>query len=89
MQASSLDRFFQDDKGNVVIIQPPNIPITVWAIASVLKLVANNGSLYATLDAISYGSIFVWSLMELFQGVNTFRRTLGLVVLVATIVSRL
>ncbi len=89
MQASSIDRFFQDDKGNVVIIQPPNIPITVWALSSVLKLVANNGSLYATLDAISYGSIFVWSLMELFQGVNTFRRTLGLVVLVATIVSRL
>ncbi len=89
MQASSLDRFFQDDKGNVVIIQPPNIPITVWAVASILKLVANNGSLYAALDAISYGSIFVWSLMELFQGVNTFRRTLGLVVLVATIGSRL
>jgi hypothetical protein len=89
MQASSLDRFFQDDKGNVVIIQPPNIPITVWTIATILKLVVNNGSLYATLDALSYGSIFVWSLMELFQGVNTFRRTLGLVVLVATIGSRL
>ena len=89
MQANSLDRFFQDDLGNVVIAQPPNIPITVWAIASTLKLVANNGSLYATLDAIAIGAIFVWSLMELFQGVNYFRRTLGLVVLVATIGSRL
>jgi hypothetical protein len=85
---SSLDRFFQDDKGNVVIIHPPNIPITVWAISSILKLVVDNGNLYGNLDAISFGAIFVWSLMELFQGVNTFRRILGLVVLIATIFAK-
>jgi hypothetical protein len=85
---TSLDRFFQDDQGNVVIAQPPNIPITVWAISSVLKLVANNGNLYSSLDAISFGSLFVWSLMEIFQGASAFRRTLGLVVLIATIVAR-
>jgi hypothetical protein len=86
---TSLDRFFQDDKGNVVIFQPPNIPITVWAISSVLKLVVNNGNLYSNLDAISFGSLFVWSLMELFQGLSAFRRVLGLVVLIATIVAKL
>lgn len=85
---TSLDLFFQDDKGNIVIIQPPNIPITVWTISSILKLVVNNSNLYNNLDAISLGSLFVWSLMELFQGVNTFRRILGLVVLIATIFAR-
>jgi hypothetical protein len=85
---SSLDRFFQDDKGNVVIAQPPNIPISVWAISSILKLFVKNENLYSNLDAIAFGSLFVWSLMELFQGASTFRRILGLVVLITTIVTR-
>jgi uncharacterized membrane protein len=85
---TSLDRFFQDDKGNIVIAHPPNIPIIVWALSSVLKLVVNNGNLYSNLDAIAFGSIFVWSLMELFQGESAFRRTLGLVALIATIFTK-
>jgi hypothetical protein len=49
---TTLDRFFRDDNGDVVIIQPPNIPITVWAISSLLKLVVNNGNLYSNLELL-------------------------------------
>jgi hypothetical protein len=85
---TTLDRFFQADKGNIVITQLPNILITVWAISSVLKLVVNNGNLSSNLDAISFGSIAILSLMELFQGIDTFRRTLGLVTLIASIFTK-
>ncbi len=88
MQAK-FDRFFQDDQGNIIVAQPPNLPLIVWAIASILKLIFTSGNPYLIFDATSLTAIVVWSLLEIFQGVNYFRRTLGLIVLVATLVSRL
>ena len=31
-----LDKFFRDSNGNIVITQPPNPPIIVWGVASLL-----------------------------------------------------
>ena len=76
------DKFFRDDQGNIVIAQPPNPPIIVWGVASLLKLVFTSGLVNVGLDLIAFGSLFTWAWMELFQGVNYFRRTLGFVVLV-------
>jgi type IV secretory pathway VirB2 component (pilin) len=83
------DRFFRDKNGNIVIGQPPNPPIFVWAIASVLQLIFKTGPIHTGLDVIALVAIVIWSLAEIFQGVNYFRRSLGLVVLIATIASRL
>ena len=76
------DKFFCDDNGNIVIAQPPNLPIIVWGVASLLKLIFTSGSIYVGLDLIAMGSLFTWAWLELFQGVNYFRRMLGFVVLV-------
>ncbi|WP_310413857.1 hypothetical protein [Chamaesiphon sp. OTE_8_metabat_110] len=83
------DRFFRDKDGNIVIGQLPNPPLLVWAIASVLQLVFKTGAIYTGLDIIALIAIVIWALAELFQGVNYFRRSLGLIVLIATIASRL
>lgn len=83
------DRIFRDKDGKIVIGQPPNLPIIVWAIASVLKLIFTSGIIATGLEAIALIAIVFWSLAELFQGVNYFRRGLGLVVLIGTIVSKL
>ena len=83
------DRFFRDKNGNIVIAQPPNPPLFVWAIASVLQLIFKTGAIHTGLDIIALIAIGVWAVAELFQGVNYFRRSLGLIVLVATIASRL
>lgn len=88
-EASLFERFFYDDQGNLVIAQPPNLPILVWLGASLIKLIVKTGSTYAVLDAIAFGSLFTWAWLELFQGVNYFRRTLGLIVLIGAIVSRI
>lgn len=91
MQSSSnsTDRIFHDKHGKLVIAQPPNLPLLVWGGAFLLKLLITTGTAHAALDAISYGALFTWAWLELFQGVNYFRRGLGLVVLIGTIISRI
>ena len=82
MEKTLFDKFFRDSNGNIVIAQPPNPPIIVWGVASLLKLIFTNGSIDLGLDLIAFGSLFTWAWLELFQGVNYFRRMLGFVVLV-------
>ncbi|MGV0028244.1 hypothetical protein [Phormidesmis priestleyi] len=89
MENTLFDRTFRDSDGNIVIAQMPNLPILVWITATLLKLVFTTGNIHSGLDAIAFGSLFTWAWQELFQGVNYFRRSLGLVVLVGAIASRL
>jgi hypothetical protein len=89
MNNNFFDDFFRDRNGEIVIIQPPNIPILVWFTASVLKLVFKTGQINLGLEILETGSLFVWSILELFQGVNYFRRSLGAIVLVCLLVSKL
>ncbi|HEY9908282.1 MAG TPA: hypothetical protein V6D18_11845 [Thermosynechococcaceae cyanobacterium] len=37
---------------------------------------------------MAFGSLFTWAWLELFQGVNYFRRSLGLIVLLGAIASK-
>ncbi len=83
------DKVFRDDNGNIVIAQPPNLPIILWGVASLLKLVFPTSEINIGLDVLAFGCIFTWGWLELFQGVNYFRRGLGLIVLVGVIGSRI
>jgi hypothetical protein len=80
---------FRDHDGNIVIAQMPNLPLLVWLVATLLNLLPITGNLHTTLDALAFGSLFTWAWQELFQGVNYFRRALGLVVLLGVLASRL
>jgi hypothetical protein len=59
------------------IIQFPNAPL-ILAFASGLVAQHGRGLEHADAQAVSYLSMAVWAYLELFQGVNTFRRLLGL-----------
>ncbi len=96
MEDTLFNRTFRDSDGNIVIAQMPNLPLLVWITATLLKLILTSGKLILTsgnihtgLDALAFGSLFTWAWQELFQGVNYFRRSLGLVVLLGAIASRL
>ena len=89
MQATLFDKTFKDEEGNLAIAQKPNPPVLVWGAATLLKLLPLEGNVYTAVDAIAFGAIFTWAWMELFQGVNYFRRSLGLIVLLTVIASRL
>ena len=88
MNNTLFDKIFRDSDGNIVIAQMPNLPIIVWITASLLKLVFTTGEINTALDALAFGSLFTWAWLELFQGVNYFRRALGLGVLIGVMVSR-
>jgi hypothetical protein len=89
MQNTWFDEFFRDKDGNIVIVQPPNLPISIWSVASILKLIFSTGSINGGLELIATVSLFVWSLAELFQGDSNFRRSLGAIALVGLIVSKI
>jgi hypothetical protein len=75
------DRTFKDSSGQIVLAQPPNLPIIVWSVASLLKIIFTTGKINSGLDLIAFGCLFTWAWQELFQGVNYFRRALGLLVI--------
>lgn len=79
------DRIFRDNEGNIVIAQKPNLPILLGLTATALHFVLPAGQLQTTTSVIAFGTLYAWAWMELFQGVNYFRRSLGLVSLVGLI----
>ncbi len=89
MENTFVDKVFRDSNGEIVIAQPPNLPIIVWGVTSLLKLIFTSGEVSTVLDAVAFGSLFTWAWEELFQGVNYFRRALGFVVLLGVIASRI
>ena len=88
MENTLFDKTFRDSEGNIVIAQPPNLPLLVGVTATVLKFIVTTGNIHTALDAIAFGSLFTWAWLELFEGVNYFRRVLGFLVLIGVIASR-
>ena len=78
MENTLFDRTFRDSEGEIVIAQPPNLPLIVGIVASLLKLIVTTGQINLALDLVAFGSLFTWAWKELFQGVNYFHRALGL-----------
>lgn len=75
------DRAFRDSEGKIVLAQPPNPPLVVWLVATLLQLIFSSGKVQIGLDLVAFGALFTWAWQELFAGVNYFRRALGLIVL--------
>ena len=89
MENSFLNQMFRDDEGKIVVAQLPNLPIIVWIVATLLKMIFATGQINTGLELTAFGALFTWAWAELFQGVNYFRRGLGLVVLVSLIASKI
>jgi hypothetical protein len=71
-----------------VLFQKPNIPIIVWFTAVVAGYFIKDGTLAELIDLVGFGTLFTWAWIELFKGVNYFRRLLGLTVLVLSLFLR-
>ena len=75
--------FFRNRQtGEITIAQAPNLVLWVVIVAGVLRWVWHPpGTAAVTLDVGFKGGLIVWSLDEIFRGVNPWRRCLGGVVL--------
>jgi len=78
-QITLFDRTFRDQEGKIVIGQMPNLPILVGSAATFLQLVLPSGKIQTAFALIMFGTLFTWAWQELFEGVNYFRRSLGLI----------
>lgn len=76
--------FFKDKDGKVVIGQTPNTPMLLFIVFSLVQLAPHTHvtriAIWGARIAISY-----WAYLEIVSGVNAFRKSLGLVVLLYTI----
>jgi hypothetical protein len=89
MDNTLIDKTFRDSNGNIVVAQMPNLPLILWFISSILALIFKTGTINTVLDVVATGSLFTWAWLEIFEGVNYFRRGLGFVVLIGLIVSKI
>jgi len=84
--AKAADALFRDrETGRIVIAQFPNLAFLVWLGATVVGLVTS-GTASSVLTWVGTGALAFWAADELLRGVNPFRRILGAVVLVWTVV---
>jgi hypothetical protein len=88
MNNKLFDKFFRNKNGQFVIAQKPNFPIIIWIICLIGSRVFS-GIVRDAFSTIGLVAIIIWSLLELFLGVNYFRRILGLIVLLSTIIVKL
>ena len=81
--------FFKNKNGEIELTQKPNAPIILWFTTVVIGLFLDNGRLSDIVSLIGFGALIIWALLEIFLGISYFRRTLGLIVLVVAIVSKI
>ena len=67
------------------IVQFPNAPL-ILAFTSGLLAHHSHGREHAYAQAVSYLAMAIWAYLELFHGVNAFRRLLGLAYTISTAV---
>lgn len=88
-ETTLFDRTFRDSEGNIVIAQMPNLPLLFGLAAIALQFILPGGKLQTGADLIAFGALFTWAWQEVFEGVNYFRRALGIIVLVGIVALKL
>ena len=59
--------------------QAPNLPLIVVIVAAVVGRITEQGSVTNRIaDSVFFVSLSIWSYLETFDGVNAFRRVLGI-----------
>lgn len=80
-------RFFMDRDGHIVLGQIPNVPIIGWLLFRVMEQLFTRHPAAMAFEHISVAFLFCWAYLEITQGVNYFRRLLGVVVVTILVIS--
>lgn len=84
-----LGKFFQDKRGKVVVWQAPNMYLWGWIVFTIAGRLFETGKTHELISTLAFVSIIIWSYLEITDGVNYFRRSLGATVLTLSILSRM
>lgn len=85
--ATFWDKFWRDEYGHDVIWQKPNIFLIAWFSITFVTWFLPYSTLKHIVLYIATASIFIWALLEIYSGVNRFRKLLGTLVLIAMIIN--
>lgn len=80
------DKFWKDKNGNVVVYQHPNALLIGWVVLALISLFVS-AKLADVLWNASLGVLAIWSGLEIWKGVNYFRRSLGVIVLLLVVLA--
>jgi len=80
-------RIWQDHEGKTVLWQRPNRWLIFWALAEITGFLLGQSTMGRIIHWVGVTALIIWSLLEISQGVNYFRRGLGLAVLLISLVS--
>lgn len=76
--------------GEVVIVQRPNLPLILYLVAAVVRVVAEpDGVAGVVVSAGATAALAWWSVEEVVRGESLFRRGLGTAVLTGMVAQRL
>jgi hypothetical protein len=74
----------RDKQGHIVLWQAPNLALMIWIVAWALAWPLH-GTAHQLVHFAGGVALFIWAVLELFDGVTPFRRLLGLIVLVVMV----
>jgi hypothetical protein len=77
----NISHFFKDKNSYIVIAQRPNMPIILWAAASLASRYITDEPSVNAVSGFAAGALIVWAVLELISGASPFRRVLGAIVL--------
>ncbi|HSX53300.1 MAG TPA: hypothetical protein VLF90_02945 [Patescibacteria group bacterium] len=80
-------RFWEDGQGNVVVWQTPNRFLYTWIVTTVIGWFLPFGWFERFVSLVSLVAIVIWAILEAWKGINYFRRLLGILVLVALLIT--
>ncbi|HSX47355.1 MAG TPA: hypothetical protein VLF63_01130 [Patescibacteria group bacterium] len=80
------NKIWRDKRGRVVIWQSPNVLLLAWLILTIVSLLMS-GQKANTIQVLGNISLMLWAILEIVKGVNYFRRGLGLLILILSIIS--
>lgn len=83
-----VDYWFRTRKGKIVIGQKPNAPIIAYSCAKTAERVLPRGKLRDGAGLAADVSLTYWALLELFDGVNRFRKLMGFATLFGMVSSK-
>ena len=85
----TLRAFVTDDQGRIVIAQTPNVPLIGWFVLLPASFLIAEPPFHDLLAFFRAAFLFTWAYLELTQGVNGLRRTMGALVIAFLVISRL
>jgi hypothetical protein len=83
------EKFWDDKQGNFVVWQKPNIWLWTWIVTLVIGWFIPYGGFEKFVGLISLIALAIWAILEVYSGVNYFRRTLGVLVLLMLILAHI